>query len=116
VKLIQGLESNNPFLRFIKEGQMDWLAFFVHIIPIFSIYVLLLIIGIPTFFGCFFAWFCTFGWRACKDKYDICELPRRRGSNASAMCIVSLTCLLMIGSGAYGLIAYSHLFQKINYA
>eukprot|EP00330_Aristerostoma_sp_ATCC50986_P006111 CAMPEP_0114581024 /NCGR_PEP_ID=MMETSP0125-20121206/5178_1 /TAXON_ID=485358 ORGANISM="Aristerostoma sp., Strain ATCC 50986" /NCGR_SAMPLE_ID=MMETSP0125 /ASSEMBLY_ACC=CAM_ASM_000245 /LENGTH=205 /DNA_ID=CAMNT_0001772909 /DNA_START=234 /DNA_END=851 /DNA_ORIENTATION=+ len=73
-----------------------------------------LVVGF-TFFGCFSAWFCTFIWRGCKDKYDVCEIPKRRGVNAWSMMVVNAAALYFIFSAIWGFFVFDEQFNRIDY-
>jgi hypothetical protein len=106
--------GENLFLKFMQEGEMDWPQLLIRLVPVFSIYVILFLIGFIAVFGCFFSWVCTFIFHKCGDKYDTCELPRRRGSNASSVCVVFILFVVMAGTGGIGFMSYSDFFLRID--
>jgi len=116
ITTLEKFRGENLFLKFMEEGEMDWPQLMIRLVPVFSIYIVLFLVGVIAVFGCFFAWSCTFIFHKCGDKYDTCELPRRRGSNASSVCIVTLLCILMVGTGLVGAMRHSNFFNRIDAA
>lgn len=100
----------------MKKGYVNYPELFASMISILAFFIIMFFVTIGTFFGCSSAWICTFiRVKPCKDKYDVCEIPRRRGANAWSMLVVNFAALLMIGSAIYGFLVFNDMFAKVNY-
>ena len=106
VATLKGIINQNLLTQYVENGELNWPNFLLNIVPIFSIYIVLLIFTLTAITIYSIAWSLTFCCKKYGRKYDAFQLPKRRGANARNMCFVIVLCLYMVSTALYGFGTY----------